>query len=631
MLVLWEVIVYHFLPAILLFGTIFTSFLGFATALAFIFNHFCIVTLFTINHFLFRLAKPFFWIFVASTVLDLFSPLGILEFFLDNGRHLPWMGVIVLPVDHCRLGQFGFFSIIHYIAIAIHVLQFQVLCCVLCQDVLSSQFLNRQCSGWPACGELLFHYFWCFGIFVRSGPQHGRSKRPGQPTTMEKIMQVILVAVVVVVAGATVFFGIYILWSAFIYDIYQLSSTTCLPSLPNDNQLIPATTTPLINELLSTNTIRVPYIPLLDLSLSFLMSGMPPHPGPGEQIFDFVVQNVTSLTTNVENVTKIISDFAFLQEVSVPKSEIYDYVHKFKALGYKSIISGTDPEQSCTGGVATIYKQHCKCIQLQPITSRFKEVVGNGRVQLVGLPTISGAMCKIMNVYVWSGASSDASLMERSDDLMDIIFTELENYSGSPWIIVGDFNADLQDFPSVSSALDSGECFDLGALPGIGDPSHTSFPHNSDKSFRRDFALASPNILQYVIGFEVVDYKFDVHSGLHFKISFPKEIPDVIRQQKCPSFKELLVSCVSEDNGTKDELMGSFKKALDVAFSAVSDRLDSAFQKKDTNRLWKIWTKTVGRTMCDFLKSKGCEKGSIFCWYWESQNSEAASFQTCYC
>ena len=421
-------------------------------------------------------------------------------------------------------------------------------------------------------------------------------------------LRVVVAVVVVVVAGLALSLGIYICWAALFSHLSSITSTY----FGSSNQMTTATTIAfsLPSTLLSSTTFRVPRLLQLDLSLLLAQSGKPPNPGP-EHAIDILVQNVTSLATTIGDITNLVTDFAFLQEVSVPSNEIADNVQKIKTAGLKCQITGPDPEMKCTGGLAAIYKPHNKCIKLQPITAQFKNIYHNGRVQLLGLPTASGALCVVVNLYLWSGSSGNSELLDRTNNLLEVVFDELAQYPRSPWLILGDFNTDLEEVPILNDFLTRGEVFDIGSIPGIGDTSNTCFPTNSDKATRRDYVLCSPSMVQYVKCFEVLNLDFNVHRALHLQISFPRIIPNVNMQNRSMSFKVLLEQCAGDNDKLKIS-KEEFCAVLDISFAKVRDKLTRAYQNKNTSALWKLWTITVGTTMAQFLDSKGSKQGTGF-------------------
>eukprot|EP00973_Karenia_brevis_P083147 11529387-Karenia_brevis.AAC.1 len=60
----------------------------------------------------------------------------------------------------------------------------------------------------------------------------------------------------------------------------------------------------------------------------------------------------------------------------------------------------------------------------------------------------------IANTYCWTNGHVDATAAARSDDLLQAIFEEFQAMPDGPKMIVGDFNADTQDLPSLQSHLD---------------------------------------------------------------------------------------------------------------------------------------------------------------------------------
>eukprot|EP00973_Karenia_brevis_P075504 10487709-Karenia_brevis.AAC.1 len=135
-------------------------------------------------------------------------------------------------------------------------------------------------------------------------------------------------------------------------------------------------------------------------------TGKPPHPGPPEDLdFKFVLstQNVHSLTTYLEPLTKFDFDICFAQETSIPKynyKNVHDLLSKFHL---KGLLTPTDPEfSSAVGGLATLSKQSIKLVKILPITDQYKSIMHNGRVQMTGIVLPSNVVLIVVNLYCWT-------------------------------------------------------------------------------------------------------------------------------------------------------------------------------------------------------------------------------------
>eukprot|EP00973_Karenia_brevis_P060241 8381981-Karenia_brevis.AAC.1 len=118
-------------------------------------------------------------------------------------------------------------------------------------------------------------------------------------------------------------------------------------------------------------------------------AGIPPHPGPtNDNGYEFILltQNVHSLSTYLEPLSKLDFDICFAQETSIPKYN-YKNVHELLSeFHLKGLLTATDPEfSSAVGGLATLSKQSIKLVKILPNTDQYKNIMHNGRVQMTGI------------------------------------------------------------------------------------------------------------------------------------------------------------------------------------------------------------------------------------------------------
>eukprot|EP00973_Karenia_brevis_P073620 10228702-Karenia_brevis.AAC.1 len=89
----------------------------------------------------------------------------------------------------------------------------------------------------------------------------------------------------------------------------------------------------------------------------------------------------------------------FCQEISVPFSELGAQHSTVRNTGYKSYLTGPDPELSnVTGGVGVIYKDF-KALKLNPQIERLAQASSNGRFQLIGLVLPGDVVLTVANLY----------------------------------------------------------------------------------------------------------------------------------------------------------------------------------------------------------------------------------------
>ena len=87
-----------------------------------------------------------------------------------------------------------------------------------------------------------------------------------------------------------------------------------------------------------------------DLDLRLLVSGLPPHPGPGGFTeVSLRLWNVNSLSKFLPIIATYKFDVCFAQEISAPWHMLSAVYTRLKSLNYKALLAGTDPETVKTG------------------------------------------------------------------------------------------------------------------------------------------------------------------------------------------------------------------------------------------------------------------------------------------
>eukprot|EP00973_Karenia_brevis_P019453 2668924-Karenia_brevis.AAC.1 len=106
-------------------------------------------------------------------------------------------------------------------------------------------------------------------------------------------------------------------------------------------------------------------------------------------------------------------------------------------------------------------------IKINPVTTAFKNIQHNGRVQLTGLLLPNNVLLIVANVYCWTNGHTCTAASTRSDDMLHIVVEELACHPHGPRIILGDLNADPEDLPTLHHHLHVGDLIDIGAHPNF--------------------------------------------------------------------------------------------------------------------------------------------------------------------
>ena len=319
-----------------------------------------------------------------------------------------------------------------------------------------------------------------------------------------------------------------------------------------------------------------------DLDLRLLLSGLPPHPGPGgAHDFTFLFWNINSLSKYLPIIVKYEFDVCFAQEVSAPWHMLSAIYTRLKNLNIKALLTGTDPETMKTGGVGALSSGRVPITKLKPITPRMKSLVNGGRVQLVGLSLPGNILLVVYNLYLWTNGHTDPAAAFRSDDMLNAVNQEFAQMAPGPRLLCGDFNCDPEDLPTLGSMLTSGAFVDLGASAlffGQVNSKPTCYPHGGSPS-RRDYVIASADLLPLITRFEVHDRDLiPVHAPITLTLSIPDACPKkTVLSQPNAGSSSTLFACVRELHGIDaqgeipDNILRATKDMLHAQISAAFD------------------------------------------------------------
>eukprot|EP00973_Karenia_brevis_P093592 12418051-Karenia_brevis.AAC.1 len=111
--------------------------------------------------------------------------------------------------------------------------------------------------------------------------------------------------------------------------------------------------------------------------------------------------------------------------------------------------------------MAAIAKSRVKIVKVQPNTEDFVRISQNGRVQMTGIILPSNVLLIVVNIYGWTNGHISAKSSQRTNDMLQIVFQELQSQPVGPRVILGDLNADPQDIPSLQDQLDQSHFIDI--------------------------------------------------------------------------------------------------------------------------------------------------------------------------
>ena len=104
-------------------------------------------------------------------------------------------------------------------------------------------------------------------------------------------------------------------------------------------------------------------------------------------------------------------------------------------------------------------------------------------------------------IYGETGGAENASAAQRTDDIIDAVREELKEHKDSPQCILGDFNAGLEDIPTLVELVEQEGWVDCGARADIwgGQNNQTTCKApNANRETRRDYVIAGPEFARLI-------------------------------------------------------------------------------------------------------------------------------------
>ena len=114
----------------------------------------------------------------------------------------------------------------------------------------------------------------------------------------------------------------------------------------------------------------------------------------------------------------------------------------------------------------------------------------------------------IDNIYGWTGGTIGSIPAGRTDDLLTIVFNELELQDPGPAMCCGDINGDPNCFPVLQRKLEAGTWHDVGALQqftGLQKPRATCRAKVGGRETRRDYIFVNSVCLDIVQSVDTVN------------------------------------------------------------------------------------------------------------------------------
>eukprot|EP00969_Alexandrium_andersonii_P206524 9123977-Alexandrium_andersonii.AAC.1 len=178
--------------------------------------------------------------------------------------------------------------------------------------------------------------------------------------------------------------------------------------------------------------------------------------------------------------------------------------------------------------------------------------------------------------------------------LFKAIISDMQMHGSGPMLLLGDFNASLDDIPDVKQSIVEGRLHDLCAFPHLTlceEPPHTCRSHNASSSCRRDFVLATSVLLPNIIAARVAEGEgYDVHSPIY--VSMSRRIETMHRVLASPIvFEKPQALTVAE-----------WRREIEDVATRLNDQQQSmrdALRVRDADAFWEMWTKWMHDTFSE--------------------------------
>ena len=147
-----------------------------------------------------------------------------------------------------------------------------------------------------------------------------------------------------------------------------------------------------------------------------------------------------------------------------------------------------------TAGVGIIQGGNKNIIQPPTLHKLLNEESQTGRFALYGINIGNGEVALVYVIYGHTNGNGDPEARGRTDDLLGLIFLDMDMQVPGPKFVMGDFNATVQNLPHLSDQIEKGKVYDIGAIAskyGSTDNLPTCQNNGKQKPSRNDYILAN--------------------------------------------------------------------------------------------------------------------------------------------
>jgi exonuclease III len=312
------------------------------------------------------------------------------------------------------------------------------------------------------------------------------------------------------------------------------------------------------------------------------------HPGP--RPLRICTLNINSLRLHLPEVANLDWDIACLQESGCNSSNIHIAHQICKDLGM-DLFHG--PLLACdqVGGVAICSKAYHLLDTYVDNCEYFDNLISTKRWKHSTIPLSKNKALNLHTIYGYSGANSRAESARSNETFLQLLLLEASKGGEAPSIIMGDFNVDPLNSPTLQHALSNLGWVDV--LQAFGDTSntfHSSYEYFVEhKGSRIDLVLANPTALAIITDARVCQQRLvGGHSPVIIEIDGDRA--NITGYRLDPIRPFVTPPVLDQDPGTRQHAL--------IQALAHSDRFHGALKSQDLSYGWSILNTIID----DFLR-----------------------------
>jgi exonuclease III len=227
------------------------------------------------------------------------------------------------------------------------------------------------------------------------------------------------------------------------------------------------------------------------------------HPGPRN--LKICSLNINSARLHIPSVSLMEWDVLCAQETGCSFLNFSSCASICQESGVQ-LFHGPLLPSSMTGGVAICTKGYPLLEGQHHHSEHYDFLLSLLRWKHVMLPLTCNTCVNLHTIYGYSGANNCSVVSHRNETLLQSLFLELAKAGDAPTILMGDFNVDISNSPTLLHA--TGNLGWVDVLHTFGDSSGAFYSTQEDfvnsRGSRIDFVLANPTALSIMVSAKVV-------------------------------------------------------------------------------------------------------------------------------